>query len=284
MVWQRNDDQYGVSKKITRIPRKPIMAAARLAAVGLDQLAMNYSVRALTNGILDENEIEEVLATEELVDLLVKVGRWHRHGHDCDRCVQPPEGGVVIHDFLVYNPDASSVSAARADKSEGGKRGNHTRWHAKRGISDPSCEWCATGDRSDVRSRTESGRESDTESLRNPPVPGPVPRQTDDRDTHSPVTKVDAHASETDEGFIRAEAARVGIRNLRRCKRAIHRVVGPLPSDAHLIDMVVAIIQLANEPVRSVEAYVETACLNSPGEVREQFEACQARWPKAVAG
>ena len=159
-------------------------------------------------------------------------------------------GGVRFHDWEEYQPSAESVKRSREQAAE---RMRNVRANRQRSSPNPV------------------------------PVPGPDPRQTDNGDTPVPVTEVDARENDTDEGFIRAQAAKVGIRNLRRCRRAIHRVVGPLPSDAHLIDMVAAIIQLANEPVRSVEAYVETACLNSPDEVRDQLEECRARWPKEAA-
>jgi hypothetical protein len=99
MVWQRNDDQYGVSRKITRIPVTALGVPIKLAAVGLDQLAKNYSCREMTGGILDAVELDSVLATPVLVDELVRVELWHRTGHDCEECVQPPPRGIVIHDF-----------------------------------------------------------------------------------------------------------------------------------------------------------------------------------------
>lgn len=278
MVWQRNDDQYGVSKKITRIPRRDVKAPLRLAAVGLDQLAMNYSVRALTDGVLDESELDEVLATRLLIAELVRVGRWHQPGHDCESCVQPPAGGVVIHDFLVYNPDAASVLAGRSEQSAGGKHGNHVRWHEARGIADPTCEWCATGMRSPKRSKPESEGESVHESLRNPPgpVPGPVP-QTDTITARPPSTDPAAREGDRDE-IIHSEQERLRIKSIDRLRRAFMPVVGSIADPLLVIGLTEKRLIQSKRHVRSVEAYIETACTNSPGEIREDWEALTAEW------
>ena len=36
----------------------------------------------------------------ELGAQLISAGLWHEPGHDCDLCVQPPDGKVVIHGFF----------------------------------------------------------------------------------------------------------------------------------------------------------------------------------------
>lgn len=267
MVWQRIDDQFGVSKKVIRIPKRQ-----RHAVIGLWTLAANYSVRALTNGVLEQHELDELDARAGDIAELVRVGLWHREGESCESCAPAPAGGVVIHDFLVYNPDAASVAAGRESKSDGGRHGNHVRWHERQGRFVAGCEWCESHMRSDTRVVRES--------LRNPPgpVPSPSPDVTDDGDSRPPVTEVDARVGDGDEEITPDDLAAVGIRNLDRVRAALERVVGPL-SGSQAIDVTRAVILLANEPVRSVEAYVEAACVNSPAEVRVQFEARRKVWP-----
>ncbi len=261
MPWQKIDDQFGVSRKVTRLPRRH-----RLAAVGLWTLAANYSVRSGTDGVLDDVELEEVLATPALTDELVRVGLWHRTGHDCARCAQPPADGVVVHDFLQFNPPASTVDAVRRKKSEGAIHANHLRWHEKREVIDPDCPLCESDKRSDIRSPERVASDSESESVTNPPVPVPVPGLT--RANSGPVSPDPAaRAEQTDEEIIRAEAAKVGIRSLTRVRRALEPAVGDV-SAAVAVDIARGVIALANEPVRSVDAYVEVACLNSPDEVR----------------
>src|SRR5690606_34088031 len=69
---------------------------------------------------------------------LVRAGLWDE-----------AQDGWIFHDWHVYNPDSATLKAKRDAESEGGKRGNHARWHAKQGITVPECEYCqpSTGDR-----------------------------------------------------------------------------------------------------------------------------------------
>ena len=110
MGWQKIDDQFGVSQKVIRIPRK-----RRQQVVGLWVLAGNYSARALTDGRLEAHELEEIDARPADVAELVRVGLWHRHGTACasEDCVPAPAGGVTIHDYLRYNPSRAEVEANR---------------------------------------------------------------------------------------------------------------------------------------------------------------------------
>lgn len=238
MVWQRNDDQYGVSRKVTRIPRQE-----RLAAVGLDQLAKNYSVRALTDGVLQEVELVEVLATRKLVDALVLVDMWHREGHTCDRCVQPPKHGIVIHDFLEYNPSRVQVESQRETE--------RVRKASQR-------------DKSRTPDGTPPGRE------RPVPVPDPVPQKPDEAHPQGSSHVPNARAEETDEEFIQSEAAKIGIRNLPRVLTALQRVVPTIESGA-AIDLGRAIVMRATSPVKHPEKYIEDVCARTPENVTREF-------------
>ncbi len=108
MVWQKIDDQFGISRKVIRIPKRN-----RLAAIGLWTLAGNYSVRALTDGALEQHELDELGAPAGIIAELVRVDLWHGHGHECVRCLPAPVGGVIIHDFLHYNPSKAKVLEER---------------------------------------------------------------------------------------------------------------------------------------------------------------------------
>jgi len=269
MVWQRIDDQFGVSKKVTRIPRKH-----RLAAVGLWELASNYSVRALTDGVLDDVELEEVLATPALVRELVRVELWHAAGHSCEHCAQPPERGVVIHDFLEYNPDASSVAAARESKSDGGRLGNHVRWHVKRGITDRTCDLCAIENR--------SGTDIASESLRNPPGPGPVPGPesglTDDTDSHT-SGPVGDRASGTDEGGLEAlcakQAAALGV-EFGKVRTQLGMVTGRLPAASTVMQIIATVLDRATPPIKSPTGVVVTAVKRDWAEWQKFIDTTEA--------
>jgi hypothetical protein len=270
MVWQKIDDQFGVSKKVMRIPR-----ARRQRCAGLWLLALNASGRYSTNGLLESGDLAELDARMVEVDELVRVRLWHRNGHDCARCEQPDAGGIVIHDFLDYNPDAGSVAAGQQSLSEGGKHGNHVRWHAKRHLIVAGCEWCESpADRLAIASASQA----------NPPSPSPVPSPEKKTDlTHLlPVSPDPTAQAELDDPEFMVAVSDVGIRDLPRVIRALERVVGPLlPSIA--VDTARAVILLATKPVRSVEAYVEAACVNSPEQVTGEWRRVFDASPKAAA-
>ncbi|WP_187289418.1 hypothetical protein [Xylanimonas cellulosilytica] len=96
---------------------------------------------------------------------LVDVGLWDK----------ADDGGWEFHDWSDYQPDAASVKAKREAESTAGALGNHRRWHARKGITVPDCEFCTTP-ASGTRSGTRSGEDRVTriapESSR--PVPDPI--------------------------------------------------------------------------------------------------------------
>lgn len=97
-------------------------------------------------------------------------------------------------------------------------------------------------------------------------------RQTDVTTDSPPVTKVNARAEADEDEFIQSEAKTVGIKNLSRIQTALARVVpGIEPADA--IDLTRAVLELSKSHVRSVEAYIETAVINSPHEVKARWDA-----------
>lgn len=241
MVWQRNDDQYGVSRKVTRIPR-----GDRLAAVGLDQLAKNYSVRALTDGVLDEVELVEVLATRKLIDTLVEVGLWHRDGHDCDRCVQPPHRGVVIHDFLEYNPSREQVETLRESE--------RVRKASQRD-----------------KKRTPVGSDH--------PVPVPVPRR-DIAHPRQASSEGDGADSADDPTVVAAQG--LGIKSLMRVRSAFGDLLDADASDGEVVDAAAAVLERSRTFVNSPEAYIEKAVKESPYEVGMYAQEAQARSPRRL--
>src|SRR5699024_6651103 len=84
--------------------------------------------------------------------------------------------GWEFHNWSKYNPDAATRKAKRDAESEGGKRGNHARWHQKQGLRVPGCEYCYP-----VEPESGAHRVPDQggESGANPPGPArPVPSQS----------------------------------------------------------------------------------------------------------
>lgn len=82
-----------------------------------------------------------------------------------------------------------------------------------------------------------------------------------------PVLKA-PETNDEDREFIKSEAQKAGIKNLPRVLRAIRPIL-PDVTDAQAIDITRAITDLATDHVKSVEAYIESACRNSPDQIRE---------------
>ena len=92
--------------------------------------------------------------------------------------------GYLFHDWIEYQPDGATVKAVRAQKSSGGKEGNHRRWHVARRTEVAGCEFCESDNRSDS--------DRVTESEPNPPDPAPARTRiptTGSRPAAPPVTR-----------------------------------------------------------------------------------------------
>lgn len=56
-----------------------------------------------------------------------------------------PRSHVIAHDYLDIQRSQVEIEAARAKKSDAGRRGNHRRHHVNMGIRDDSCPLCLRG-------------------------------------------------------------------------------------------------------------------------------------------
>lgn len=74
MVWFKVDDGFYTSRKVLSIPRRN-----RLAAVGLWTMAGNWSGRELTDGMVPMYVLDELGATETLIQALVTARLWLDH-------------------------------------------------------------------------------------------------------------------------------------------------------------------------------------------------------------
>jgi len=249
MVWQRIDDQFGVSQKVIRIPRK-----RRQQVVGLWTLANNYAVRALTDGVLEEHELDELDAKEPDVTELVRVGLWHSRGHKCGDCPQPPAGGIVFHDFLDYNFSREQVMADREKE-----RVRKAAQRAKRG---PSGTPDGTPDGRDPVS-------GDPVPSRPDPVPSPLTDVTQEPQS-GPVG--DGPRQGLDGGeIVSLQARAAGIKDLAQVLRLLRPIVGHI-TEAGAIELVRERTKCSPTEVKNVDAYFARACKNSPDEVRDDYD------------
>ena len=50
--------------------------------------------------------------------------------------------GVIAHDYDQHQRTAAEIEQFKVRKAEAGAKGAHQKWHVKRGIVDPDCEFC----------------------------------------------------------------------------------------------------------------------------------------------
>lgn len=179
MTWARLDDQFPWSRKVRRLSD----AAFRLHVTGIVA-----SARDLTDGLVKRDDIDEYPAMRGLdkrIDELVLRGVWHANGHECEKCVQPPDGCWQVHDYLDHNPSKSDVEAERSATRE------RQRQSRKRRLKIPDDDADVTRD-SHVTHASVT-RESQSPSL---PVPTqPVPSRPD------PVKRVAARGTRIPDDF-----------------------------------------------------------------------------------
>ena len=49
---------------------------------------------------------------------------------------------IAIHDFLEWQEPAAITKAKTRSQAAGGSRGNHERWHVRRGLVVDDCQFC----------------------------------------------------------------------------------------------------------------------------------------------
>jgi hypothetical protein len=134
MPWFRVDEGF---------PEHPKVLRAGGDAAWLHVCAMAYTARSLTDGFIPAamlNRLSDRRNPAKLAATLVEVGLW-----------ETSDGGWLIHDWHEYQPSVAEVEDHREERSRSGSFGNHRRWHLDRGISEPSCPFCASqGDRSAI--------------------------------------------------------------------------------------------------------------------------------------
>ena len=150
MTWAKVDDKLHSSVKWRRASR---------TARGLWITALSWCADQANGGRVPADMLRMLDGKPADAASLVAAGLWDE-----------VDGGWEFHDWADYNPDAASVKAKREAESDGGKRGNHQRWHVNKKVRVPDCEWCYP------ESGTRSGPDQGGESGANPPDPSrPVP-------------------------------------------------------------------------------------------------------------
>lgn len=148
-------------KITTDMPGHRKLAEAPAATKWLAITGIIVSGRDLSNGIIRPAvAVAEAEVPAKHVTDLVRRGVWHKPGHTCLKCEQPPAGRVVVHDYLEHNSSRDDAAAGVAAMAAGGAKGNHMKWHVNRGVVDPDCPLCESGRASGTRSGSDIAPES----------------------------------------------------------------------------------------------------------------------------
>lgn len=163
MSWVTFDDQFPVHRKV---------AGLSDAAFRLHTTAIFWCRANGTDGLVPRTDVDLVVPRlrqpERHAAECTRRGVWHDARHDCPSrdCPAPVDAdGWVIHDYFSLHPTKAEATTAQANaaaaKSDGGKLGNHRKWH-RDGRTSPSCPYCRSDtDRSVIGIRSVSDRETD---------------------------------------------------------------------------------------------------------------------------
>lgn len=121
MPWFRVDDNLAFHAKTL---------AAGNAAMGLWVRAGAWAMQHLTDGRVPIH-VARQLGTRGEAGRLVAAGLWLEE-----------EAGYRFHEWEGRQPSAEDVKRAAEVKGLAGAHGNHLRWHRRRGVVAPDCEFC----------------------------------------------------------------------------------------------------------------------------------------------
>lgn len=224
--WFKVDDRFHASRKVKSIPR-----SRRMPALGLWVSAGSWSAGEGLDGFVPEYMLDEFGGDEDMAELLVRSGLW-------EEC----EGGWRFYKWTEYNPDAVSIEASREAMQEGARHGNHKRWHAKKGIKVPGCEWCDPAS---------SGTRSGTRELGESPPNPPDPARPDPLDSYVPedslVSSPPASRRDVEHilNVLDREIARNGSTVPNRSKKNLDAARLLIDKDGRTVDQIVRAIQWA---------------------------------------
>lgn len=161
MPWFKVDDELHDHRKARR---------AGKSAIGVWVLAGSWSSANETGGFIPADVLRR-WGTPGDAKRLVDTGLW-------ELSTENGEKGWRFHDWNHFQPSAAVIADVKAKRSESGRLGNHKKWHVKRGLTDPHCEFCTPLE----------DREPDGEPIANPiasaianesqidpPYPYPIP-------------------------------------------------------------------------------------------------------------
>lgn len=173
MSWVKLDDQFHAHRKAMKAWR------AHPRALGLHMLAMSYCAGHLTDGLVDDEFVEEKVPQSReraaVTQALIDAELWTREAD-----------GWRIHDWLDFNASKAETLAKRQKEADRKARGRE-RTQAK-------CPPGVDADTGEVSARTNASvRADNTDPSVGPDPTRPDPTHTALRDAVSDVVELRAH-------------------------------------------------------------------------------------------
>lgn len=146
-MWMKVDDGLHAHRKTRTVTKSHPDKRRDIAPMGLWVAAGSWAGQNNTNGWIPADELDRWDdAWEALVDRLVAADYWWPE----DRGGEPGYGFV----------DWSEWNTSKDRQSADGRFGNHERWHVRRGVVKPGCEFCPEDPESASDLPPDSGSES----------------------------------------------------------------------------------------------------------------------------
>lgn len=208
MAWIESHQELRDHPKTKRLARR--LGISVPAAIGHLHCLWWWAMDYAPDGDISDYDAEDIADAamwdgdaEQFLQALIDCGPGASHGF-----IERTESGhLLLHDWWDY---AGGFIQARSERSKAGIRGNHERWHVRRGIIDPDCPLCQEESQSDVResacepqkTRTAiaNGSQTDRKAIANHrtkpdhTIPNrTVPRDEEDANASSPDGRQDDH-------------------------------------------------------------------------------------------
>lgn len=113
--------------------------------------ALVFTKGSKTDGFLADFDLDAAMVglkpawVKKGVDALVKVGLWNA-----------VDDGWQVRSWEKWNSTQEQIAEDQEAKREGGKQGNHKKWHVDREIINPKCDLCVPDRTSDRTSDSDS--------------------------------------------------------------------------------------------------------------------------------
>lgn len=238
MVWFKVDDSFYSSRKVVRIPR-----GKRYPAIGLWLITGTWCANNLTDGRIEQHELDELGGRKSDADALVACGLWESDG-----------AGYQFHNWGKYQPTREEVIAAREKEAERKRRSRSGNPEAESG-SRPG------GLRADTL-RTPDGQNAESG---HPDPSRPVPTNTGGYDTQSEQVP-NREGSLTDEESISELCARqaqeiYGV-DFAPVRTAIAKATDTVPNPSGVMRIIAEVMGRAKPPIPKPTGLVITAVRN----------------------